>query len=168
MTALALGVYGWFAADEPPQPQQHDQKSEIEAIVVKVTEDNDLPPTTDLRPLALSLTQMRLPATAALQLCDIAIHGVTVEHVEGPGERGAFGGPANIVTGAAAIIYMKIFELMLETTGELILQSYKAALDYFAKHVGAPDMLLVASRTRRRSITLRNMGVCRTRCSFRS
>ena len=108
---------------------------------------------------------MRLPATAALQLYDIAIHGVAVE---GPGERGAFGGPANIVTGAAAIIYMKIFELMLETTGELILQSYKAALDYFAKHVGAPDTLLVASRTRRRLITLLNMGVHRTRCSFRS
>ena len=92
---------------------------------------------------------MRLPATAALQLCDITIHGVAVEHVEGPGERGAFGGPANIVTGAAAIIYMKIFELMLETTGELILQSYKAALDYFAKHGGAPDTRLDHELNRR-------------------
>ena len=48
MTALAFGVCGyWSAADEPPQPQQHYQKSEIEAIVVKVAEDNDLPPTTE-------------------------------------------------------------------------------------------------------------------------
>ena len=50
MKALVFGVCGWFAADEPPQPQQHDQKSEIEAIVVKVAEDNDLPPTTEEEP----------------------------------------------------------------------------------------------------------------------
>ena len=47
MTAFTLDVCGWFATDEPPQPQQHDQKSEIEAIVVKIAEDNDLPPTTE-------------------------------------------------------------------------------------------------------------------------
>ena len=51
MTALAFGVCGyWSAADELPQPQQHYQKSEIEAIVVKVAEDNDLPPTTEEEP----------------------------------------------------------------------------------------------------------------------
>ena len=43
------------------------------------------------------------------------------------------------------MIYMKTFELMLETTGELILQSYKAALDQFAEDRGAPDTLLIAS-----------------------
>ena len=86
-----------------------------------------------------------MPATAALQLYDIATHGVADEHIKSPGERGAFGGAVNFVTGAAAIAYMKTFEMMLETQGELIVQSYKSMFDYFVNDQGAPDTLLIAS-----------------------
>ena len=36
MTALALDICGWFAADEPPQPQQPVQENDIETVVVDV------------------------------------------------------------------------------------------------------------------------------------
>ena len=94
--------------------------------------------------IVLSITQMRLPVMAALSAYDIAINGVSDLYIKGPAERD-FSGPDSlaqaIASGASGILFIKMFELLCETTAELTLQFYKNSYDYFVKDEAPPFLL---------------------------
>lgn len=90
--------------------------------------------------IVLSITQMRLPVMAALSAYDIAINGVSVIYLEGPAERGG-DIEASVLSGASGILFIKMFELLCETTAELTLQFYKNSYDYFVKDEAPPFLL---------------------------
>ena len=81
--------------------------------------------------VVISMTGMRLPANAAIQIYEIATNGVGDEYILSAGERGV--GAETFLTGATGIMCLKCFELLCETTSELFLQTYKGGHDHFVK-----------------------------------
>ena len=80
----------------------------------------------------LSMTELRLPVTALIQVNDIRKNGVTDKYIKGPSavsdeeaeETGALGSLLKMFTpGASIIIALRLFELLGETTLELLLQT---------------------------------------------
>ena len=98
----------------------------------------------------LSVTQTRLPVTAALQMYDIARNGVHDKYTTPPVNwdggssfsAGAFF--ERFGDGTSAVLMQKMFELLCESIAEIFLQTYKLAHDYFAKDL-APGKLLAGS-----------------------
>ena len=81
----------------------------------------------------LSMTELRLPVTALIQVNDIRKNGVTDKYIKGPSavsdeeaeETGALGSLLKMFTpGASIIIALRLFEYLGETTLELLLQTY--------------------------------------------
>ena len=95
---------------------------------------------------ALSITALRIPVVACIQIHDIVVNGVDDIYVDGP--TGAQGRGEDLrslfLRGRSAILLLKMFELLCETVSELFLQSYKTLFDYFEKGE-SPDAILVVS-----------------------
>ena len=79
----------------------------------------------------ISMTGMRLPANAAIQIYEIATNGVGDEYILSAGQRES--DARTFLTGATGIMCLKCFELLCETTSELFLQTYKGGHDHFVK-----------------------------------
>lgn len=102
--------------------------------------------------LLLSITDVRLPVVAALQIGDIIRHGVDDKYLVGPAEAPdrELGGKAAtemfrmFTPGASIVMALRLFELLGETILELLLQTYKASVEYFRQGV-APSLVLRVS-----------------------
>ena len=82
----------------------------------------------------LSMTELRLPAIAILQAYDIRKNGVTDKYIKSPVNisdkeahvNGNWGSKLKMFSpGASIIMAMRLFELLGETTLELLLQTYE-------------------------------------------
>ena len=79
--------------------------------------------------LFLSLTELRLPVLAMIQIYDITMNGVDDKYLVGPADVTDVGGCADydramFSAGASMIMALRLFELLGETTLELLLQTY--------------------------------------------
>ena len=76
--------------------------------------------------LFLSLTELRLPVLAMIQIYDITMNGVDDKYLVGPADvqYSADGDRAMFSAGASMIMALRLFELLGETTLELLLQTY--------------------------------------------
>ena len=78
--------------------------------------------------LFLSLTELRLPVLAMIQIYDITMNGVDDKYLIGPadinGNDCADPDRKMFAAGASMIMALRLFELLGETTLELLLQTY--------------------------------------------
>ena len=96
----------------------------------------------------LTVTQLRLPFTALLQIFDVWHNGVHDKYMTTPVkadqklDQNEF--LRRFTRGYSGLLMLKMYELLGESMPEMLLQTFKLAIDFFDKDI-MPDALLVGS-----------------------